>query len=411
MSRTHSPAKLNLAACLSVLALAFGAQKMSASVTYIVGTCTSGKQFSTIQAALDASPAPNTVEVCPGQYAEQITITKPVTLEGISAGNASLAEIALPADFTANAHIEGGSEIAAAQIYVDHVKGGAVNLTNLNVYGANYTGAGTAFFIGVVYENSSGTINQVRTSQQTNNPPAATGVLGFGIWIEGGSSQPSVTVENSSVHDFSSGGIFATGETNSPDLNVTIENNFVSSNVSPSSEETNNIVVDTGINPTVSGNTVSGASDGILIASPTGSITGNTVLGSEVGIELGADGASVTANNIYGATTYGIDVSASLKKSKVENNIIRAVKSPASTDDQGIGIELNCKDVSSSLVNSNTIMDAFVGYEDARAGFGGSNTYLGLFFNVDNGNCTSGSVSGKAKRPAGSKLLEQLREQ
>ncbi len=404
MSRTHSPAKLNLAVWFSVLALGFGAQKMSASVTYIVGNCASGTQFSTIQAALDASPAPNTVEVCPGQYAEQITITKPVTLEGISAGNASLAEIALPADFTANATVLGGTNSAGAQIYVDHVSGGAVNLTNLNVYGANYAGTGGTFFIGVLYENSSGTINQVRTSQQTNNPPAATGVLGTGIWIEGGSSKPTVTVENSSVHDFSTNGIWAYGETNSPDLTVTIENNFVSSN------SLNDIVAYTGTNPTVSGNTVSGGENGILIVSPTGSITGNTVIGSGTGIALAADGASVTANNIYGATTYGIDVSASLKKSKVENNIIRGVKSPASTDDQGIGIELNCKNVSSSLVKSNTIMDAFVGYEDAPAGFSGSNNYFGLFFNVDNGNCANASVPGNANRPAGPKLPEQFRE-
>ena len=94
MSRTYSPAKLSLAIWFSALALAFGAPEMSAAtVTYIVGTCVSGTHFSTIQAALDASPAPNTVEVCPGQYGEQITITKPVTLEGIAEGNGSLAEI------------------------------------------------------------------------------------------------------------------------------------------------------------------------------------------------------------------------------------------------------------------------------------------------------------------------------
>src|ERR1700685_1661134 len=93
MSRTYSPAKLSLAIWFSALALAlaFGVQEMSATtVTYIVGTCTSGTHFSTIQAALDASPAPNTVEVCPGIYSEQLTITRPVTLEGIAAGNGSL---------------------------------------------------------------------------------------------------------------------------------------------------------------------------------------------------------------------------------------------------------------------------------------------------------------------------------
>lgn len=73
MSRPYSPAKLSLAIWFSVLA--FGAQQMSAAnINYIVGTCKSGSHFSTIQSALDASPAPKRVEVCPGQYAEQLTI-------------------------------------------------------------------------------------------------------------------------------------------------------------------------------------------------------------------------------------------------------------------------------------------------------------------------------------------------
>ncbi len=80
------------------MALVFGTQQLSAtSITYIVGACKSGTQFSTIQSALDASPAPNTVEVCPGQYGEQIIITRPVTLEGISANKEDQVRIVTPA--------------------------------------------------------------------------------------------------------------------------------------------------------------------------------------------------------------------------------------------------------------------------------------------------------------------------
>ena len=122
MSRTYSHAKLSLAIWFSALALAFGAQEMSAAtVTYIVGTCTSGTHFSTIQAALDASPAPNTVEVCPGQYAEQVTITNPVTIEGIAASNGALAQIILPNDYGQNATLtdaDGDLIAAVAQVYV-----------------------------------------------------------------------------------------------------------------------------------------------------------------------------------------------------------------------------------------------------------------------------------------------------
>jgi hypothetical protein len=151
---------------------------------------------------------------------------------------------------------------------------------------------------------------------------------------------------------------------------------------------------------------------GIIILASTGSITGNTFLGSQIGIELAADGASVTSNHIYGAMAYGIDVGATtLKNSTVENNTIKTVKSPASDDSDGIGIELHCNNISSSRVNSNTIMDSFDGYGDAPAGFTGSNTYVSLFFDVDNGTCAGGSVSGKAHAAARPKLLGQLRGQ
>jgi hypothetical protein len=170
-------------------------------------------------------------------------------------------------------------------------------------------------------------------------------VNGWGIWIEGGGSNPSVTVENSSVHNFSGGGIFAIGETTAPDLTVAIKNNFVSSVY----EGDNNIVVYQGTNPMI------GGVYGIYITAPTGSITGNTFLGSQTGIALTADGPSVTSNNVYGATEYGIVVSATLKKSIVEKNTIRNVQSASSSDSDGTGIELDCNNISSSQVNSNTI--------------------------------------------------------
>jgi hypothetical protein len=387
MTRTHSPAKLSLAVWFSVLAFVFGAQKMSAaSVTYIVGTCVSGTHFSTIQSALDASPAPNTVEVCPGIYSEQVMISHPVTLEGITEGNGSLAQIELPSNYTANATVNGGSDPAVAQIYVNDVSGGSVNLTNLNVNGVGF-GTNDSIFIGVLYNQASGTINQVTTSAQ-NTSGGATNVDGWGMWIQGGSSKPSVTVENSSVHDFTGGGILAVGETTAPDLTVTIKNNVVSSDA----QFTNNVVLEEGTDPTVTGNIVSGIGDyGILVLAPTGSIEGNTLLGSQIGIELAADGASVTGNHIYGAMLYGIDVSATaLAKSTVKNNVIRTVKSTASDDSDGIGIELHCNQISSTLVNSNTIMDAFDGYEDAPAGFAGNNTYVGLFSNV--GTCINSAA-------------------
>jgi hypothetical protein len=360
MSRTYSPAKLGLAIWFPALALAFGAQEMSAAtVTHIVGTCKSGTQFKTIQSALDASPAPNT-------------------------------------------DADGDLIAAVAQVYVNNVSGGSVNLTNLQVNGMGY-GSAADFFVGIFYEGSLGTINQVITSSQNNN--SATNVTGFGMWIQGGSSKPSVTVENSSMHDFTQCGLYAVGTTTAPDLTVTIKNN----NVSSALQTSYNLVVEEGTDPTVSGNVVNGGYTGIYIDAPTGSITGNTVLGSLLGITLVADGPSVKSNSIFNTIDYGIYVATSIKASEVESNTIRTVNQPGSLDVTGTGIDLGCNSVSSSKVNSNTLMDLNYGYGDAPAGFGGSNTYVGVVSDV--ATCTSDNVSKKASAAARLKLLGQSRGQ
>jgi parallel beta-helix repeat protein len=401
-SAARRPRKLGLAAWFSALALAFGAQQMSAAtVTYIVGTCKSGTQFSTIQSALDASPAPDTVEICPGQYAEQITITKPVTLEGITASNGSMAQIVPPGSMNSiSVDVLGASVVV--QIYVNNVSGGDVNLTNLDVQGM-YAGLQGALFVGIFYQGSSGTINQVITSMQS--PP--TNGTGWGMFMEGGSSNPSVTVENSSIHDFNQGGIFVFGstDTGAPNLTATIKNNMISSF---SSQTTYNLDLEVGSNATVTGNFLSGGLCGVCLeGATTGSVSGNTIFGSQYGIQLAVDGPTVTSNNIYGTYVNGIDVLApSLSASVVESNTIRTVDPPGSS---GTGIELNCNKISSSKVHSNTILDAYVGYDGTPAGFAGSNTYLGVALDVNS--CASNSVSSKASAAARLKLLGQTHGQ
>jgi parallel beta-helix repeat protein len=410
-SAARSPAKLRLTAWFSALALAFGVQQLSASTTYIVGTCASGTQFSTIQAALDASPAPTTVEVCPGVYNEQLTITKPVTVEGITGnqngvfggtGNGSMAQIAPPASMNVITLQNGGSPVTASpQIYVDNVSGGDVNLTNLDVQGMYASGQGM-FFVGIVYQGSSGTINHVITSMQSG----PSGESGFGMWIEGSSSKPSVTVENSTIHDFSTEGMVVIGSTDSAsDLTATIKNNVISNF---SSQTTYDVDLDVGSTPTFTGNFVSGGLYGIcLCGAPSGSVSGNTVFGNRYGIELAEDGPSVTSNNIYGTQVNGIDIQApSLESSVVESNTIRTVNPP---DSEGDAIELNCNNISSSKVHSNTIVDAWVGYDSAPAGFGGSNTYYGVALDVNS--CSSGAVSKRASSAARPTSMGRVRAQ
>jgi hypothetical protein len=389
-SAAQSHLNLKLAVWFSALVLVFvfGVQQMSATVTYYVGTCKSGA-FKTIQSALNASPAPNVVNVCPGQYAEQLLITKPVTIEGITGSGGNRAQIVLPDDNTANATLNdgGGPIAAAAQILVTNVSGGAVNLTNLMVNGEGF-GITDTLFIGIVYQNSSGTINEVITAFQ--NGEGATNVPGMGMWIQGGSSKPTVTVENSSIHDFNADGIFVTGTTTATDLTVTIKNNAVLTTSATSYD----IAAEQGSDATVSGNVVNGGLLGILIDASAGAVSGNTVIGSNEGIVLATDGASIESNKIFDSIGDGIVVGSDLETSVVEDNVIRTVNQPGSLDVTGTGIELNCSNATSTLVHSNTITDALYGYGNAPAGFGGSNTYGGVVTEI--GACTNASVANKA---------------
>src|SRR5216684_2098655 len=67
-----------------------------ATTTYVVGpsTCLPGKvHFSTIQSAVSSVAAGSNVYVCPGTYPEQVVITQPLTLSGVTDGTGDAAAI------------------------------------------------------------------------------------------------------------------------------------------------------------------------------------------------------------------------------------------------------------------------------------------------------------------------------
>jgi pectin methylesterase-like acyl-CoA thioesterase len=58
--------------------------------------CVATAQYPTIQQAVNSVTAGSTIIVCPGAYAEQVTITKNLTLRGENTGSGSGATIAAP---------------------------------------------------------------------------------------------------------------------------------------------------------------------------------------------------------------------------------------------------------------------------------------------------------------------------
>jgi Right handed beta helix region len=371
--------KLMLALLISAFVFAFGAKELHAStLTYIVGTCRAGTQFSSIQGALDQKPFANVIEVCPGTYAEQLTIINAVTLEGIATATSAEIRITSPAGGLATNATINGSDPAAVHVFVKNATG-SVNLTNLTVDSSNNKVMPFVFLVGVLYQHSPGTVNHVIAVHQQSNE------LGYGIYMEGGSSNPSVTVENCSVHDFDFGGIYVTGPDGPTDIvgqhggvtaNVTgqitakVENNFVYS----ATEDTINMLFGSSTVDTVTGNLSVNSgllgTFGMIIDADAGSVfSGNIIVGTQQGIDLQDDGPSLKSNKMYNLTGDGIFLNVNLKTSQITSNTIQ--------DTVFDGINLNCKTVG-TLANSNTFDYLASGYIGAPTAFAGSSAYIAV---------------------------------
>jgi len=342
MSRTN----LSIMMLVSALLLGFGTPTARAT-TYIVGTCKPGTQFSKIQTALDATPAPTVVEVCPGSYPEQITISKPVTLEGIAAGNSSYATVVVPPGGLTNNTTLAGGQAAAAQILVQDA-GGAVNLTNLVV---DATNGSASYVLGIFYKNTPGTMNHMVAFNVSGD------TAGFGICVEGGSTDPKVTIENSTISDDQLG-ILVQG-TSGGSLTTAINTSLVNRGVIGIQVTLPNTTT------TINGNVITDVTQtSIILEATEGSVTNNTITGegapTQTAIELGYDGMSIESNKIYNVGD-GIYATTEIINSQITGNVFTTLSAE--------GITTSCSfAVPSSKVHSNTFVDVGIAYV-AKSGF------------------------------------------
>jgi hypothetical protein len=321
--RTKTMLRIKSLLLLSALLFAANLPLTAATVTYGVGACgqVGITSFSTISAALAATPAPSVIKVCPGTYPEQIVITIPVTIEGVLINGAGLANITVPAGgLLSNASDEFGDPVFA-QVWVDNASG-PVNISNIAVSasdnGVGNSGENDSTIAGVFYENTSGTLNNLEARFQEGNGS------GVGIWVEGGSANPTVTIENSNTHSFDQSGIMADSGTDT--LTVKIENNSI---IGVSVGNVGSLCVVGQVSLTASGNFVSsptgifiGDGQGILdtTGAPTGSVSNNTVTEGAYGIVVGQSSElSVTSNKIYEISGPGIQL---LSPVTVQHNLI-----------------------------------------------------------------------------------------
>lgn len=364
---------INFVRLFCTLALAFGPSSLPAStITYAVGTCRSSlRSFRTISHALDAVPPANIVVVCPGTYTEQVQITHSVTLEGISHETSARAIIASPANGLITNALDDLGNPLAVQLWVNNASG-AVTISDLTVDAAgNQVPTGT-FVVGIFYENSSGTVSRVATQNQQSSS-----FSGIGIFAQGGISNPLVTIENSSVHDYDFDGIVVETNSATPALTAVIKDNQVS-NPFPLGQI--GINLNEGANVTVTNNLITNTQQGIGIAvssSLFGSVSGNTLVNDTDGIFAGADTVSVISNKILGSAR-GIDVATSV--AVIQRNTI-AGSCPNCGIGTTIGIAFNCS--VDRLVQSNIVMDAVTGFDSVPSLITKVITTRNEYFNVN----------------------------
>ena len=303
--------------------------------------------YLTIQAAVSAAPSGATIQVCPGNYAEQVTITTPLTLKGVisTAADTGAAVVTVPSSFT------GGS---FTQI---DIKATGVTLLNIGVDGTN-TLSSCDFgpsLTGILFDaGSSGTLREVALRNH-NISNGSGGYCNSGTPVLSNSAS-SVTVIDSSVRNFDSVGIELTASTSVSVKTTTVAPVYVPS---PLTSNIPNCVSASAPTVVVSTNVTGNCGTGVHIATTvSGTVSGNTIVGFgtfETGYgvicSFNCIGITVSGNQISN-TDIGVTMKTSGQTGAmvIQNNTIFGT---------AIGVYLFLQP--NNTVSNNTITDAGTG--------------------------------------------------
>ena len=291
----------------AVLFVSCFATATQANTIYVGGCHTGG--YATITIALSHATPGTIIDVCPGYYAEQVTITMDnITLQGIAStqsGKVSDSAVIVSPTLAspAAAWVQNGTlyspddpTTTAAQIAVVGATGVVISHITVDAANNGYD-CGAGNLIGIYYQNSTGTItDSVARNQSVGNGDQC----GWGIGTESNSGAPLLTVTNTSVHGFQKNGIAArgTGPGVGPELTA-MGNTVIGAGATSTLPGQNGIEVAFGATGTVKSNyvadllyTPSGAATGILLyGSGASTVQANAVESANTGIGVDYDGS------------------------------------------------------------------------------------------------------------------------
>jgi hypothetical protein len=390
-------------ACLSLFllfagtvgALADQGDDENSKITRIVGksnTPCPNAQYTTIADAVNAAAPGDVIAICPALYPEQLIITKPLTLVGITVNNVSRVLIQPTMTDVAGLPFE-------AVITVMNTSG--VVIRNLAVDATSNSVAGCTPKLSVIhYFNSSGEVERNAISgARMANPASCPGIVGngFGILIDTDGSRPGpfhVRVAQNSIHDASRHSVYAVGS----GVVADVDGNAIAG-VGPSSGVLEfGVFLSTGAGGHVSNNRINeGTCGGIatpdcinlrsegvtLRAVAEGTVVdGNLITNAQGGIFINGGTHVQITNNVIGNIDAldGIDIqgtaSGSFTDSLIEGNTIyNAV--PVANFSCGIAEAPGTGVARNQLVN-NVVNDAYCGIAYVTA----DNVEKGKFFNT-----------------------------
>ncbi len=299
-----------------------------------VGTCKGSlPHYDTISTAVQAVATGGTVFVCPGTYAETVSLGRSLTLQGISTADGQNPTIVVPA-----------TGLLSDQAMITAWFGGTVKVDGFVLDGAGAENMATA----VYFNATSGTISDLVIKNITQ-----------AVVVEIALDLPqTVSVLNNYIHDVSWALYARDGGQTPRTLTLDFKGNWVFGN--PSNYAT--LGYSKNVAGTIANNFIT-APFGIAVAGTGVTVTSNTIETTATGISAAGEGEDVvlSSNKISGGTS-AISVGPGTVKitgNRIANSLV--------------GVQMNCY---TAVVNSNTFVDLGTAVMNVPAGINvGPNNY------------------------------------
>jgi parallel beta-helix repeat protein len=287
--------------------------------------------YSDIQTAVSSVPLNTIVMVCPGTYPQQIIISQPLTLQGVTDGTGNAAVITVPGGGLVQNGTSNSFGPVAVQLLVQNTVG--VTIKNLTVDGnGGNCPANRNVGIGVF---DVGTPNDGTAAAMIQNVVVRNDLVCFGDGILADTSF--ITINGSEIHDINQTAIDAYS------AKYTITKNSIQR-----AHTFGIVLVNNATGSLVSGNNVSDGFNGIFTTgSNSATITSNTVLNNtDVGVWLDFASHQIVTQNVVSDSPWPLIVEGGASNT-VQNNTL----SDASVDGILDFLSLGGNNITKNTVN------------------------------------------------------------